>query len=432
MEQPRKILVVGSGGREHALAMRLLESPSVTEVLVAPGNAGTEHAPAHLRPKVLRNVVGAPRDIACAERVDLVVVGPEAPLCDGLADELTAQGIAVFGPSRSAARLEGSKSFMKDFAMRHGIKTAAFRVVRDASELERALQDFPEPPVVKADGLCAGKGVILAKTHDEARAAARAMLSGNAFGEAGRIVVLEERLEGSEASVHAIADGERIIVLPAAQDHKRIGEGDTGPNTGGMGTYAPAPLIDERLRERIEREMLEPTVKGLAQEGMPYRGALFAGIMVDAAGEPYLLEYNVRFGDPETQVLMAVLEGDFAEALHAAARGALRPGVLTASAEHALCVVLAASGYPGSVRRGDAIEGLAAAEAVQGVRVYHAGTARQGDAVVTAGGRVLGVTGRGSTLSEARERAYRAADLIAYSGKQLRRDIGHRVLGRPA
>ncbi len=426
--QGRRVLVVGGGGREHALAARLLDSVSVAEVIVTPGNAGTARAPRGST-KTLRNAVGDPLDIARAERVDLVVVGPEAPLCDGLVDRFAADGIVAYGPGQKAAALEGSKAFMKDFAARHGIRTARHVVVRDMAEARRALDSFDAPPVVKADGLCAGKGVVVAESRDESLQALSRMLEGAAFGDAGSTVVLEERIVGQEASVHAICDGERAFMLPAAQDHKRIGDGDTGPNTGGMGAYAPAPLVDRRLAERIERDVMQRAVDGMKADGTPYRGTLFAGLMITAQGEPVLLEYNVRFGDPETQVLMNVVDGDLAEALDAAARGRLERDTLRVSRDHALCIVLAAAGYPAAPRKGDRIEGLDRAEGLPGVRIYHAGTRNDDGRLLTAGGRVLGVTARGATLTEAHGRAYRAAEQIHFAGRQMRVDIGARALG---
>lgn len=429
MARPKKVLVVGSGGREHALAARLLESDSVGEVIVTPGNAGTHAPPAWASGKKLANVTGDPLAIAQRERPDLVVVGPEAPLCAGVADDLRALGVPVFGPSRAAARLEGSKAFMKAFAERHGLPTARHVVVDDASHAERAVRSFAEPPVVKADGLCAGKGVVVADTHAEAVEAARGMLSGALFGDAGKRVVVEERISGAEASVHAVSDGKHFVVLPAAQDHKRIGDGDRGPNTGGMGTYAPAPLVTPALLERVRKEIFAPAFAGMAAEGMPYQGALFAGLMVTAAGEPLLLEFNVRFGDPETQVLVMTTAGDFGEAFLAASRGELADGALAPNGEHAVCIVLAAEGYPDAPKKGAAITGIDAAEALEGVRVFHAGTARSSSELVTAGGRVLGVTARAASLREAHARAYAAAERVRFSGMQFRRDIARRALG---
>jgi phosphoribosylamine--glycine ligase len=402
----------------------LLASPSVGEVVVTPGNAGTI---GERFGKPLRSAPGDVLEVTRTEKPDLVVVGPEVPLCDGLVDRLAAEGIAAFGPTRAGARLEGSKAFMKDFVRRHGLLTARHEVVRDPSAAEAIVRSFAEPPVIKADGLCAGKGVVVAETHEEAIAAARGMLSGESFGDAGRTVVVEERIAGREASMHAITDGERVFLLPAAQDHKRIGDGDRGPNTGGMGTYAPAPLVTPELGERIRRDVFERTVRGLAEEKIRYRGVLFAGLMITPRGEPYLLEFNVRFGDPETQVLMNVLDGDLGDALDGAARGRLDPAALRVSARHALCVVMAAHGYPGAPRTGDVIHGLETAGGLEGVSVYHAGTRRDGnngDRVVTAGGRVLGVTGYGATLGEASERAYRAVATVRFDGAQFRRDIG--------
>jgi len=430
MAKSLKVLVVGSGGREHALAVRLLESPSVEGVVCCPGNAGTSAPPADLRHKSLTNVGGDPVEVAAAEGVDLVVIGPENPLCDGLADRLRQKGIPCFGPSARAAELEGSKAVMKAFCHRHGIRTAREVVVESLTELEPALEKFERPPVVKADGLCAGKGVVVAESFEEARASAVGMLSGASFGAAGAKVILEERILGEEASIHAVCDGERALVLPAAQDHKRIFEGDRGPNTGGMGTYAPAPVVNDGLLRQVKEEIVDRAVLGMKKDGMPFIGSLFVGIMIDEQGTPIVLEFNVRFGDPETQVLTMITDGDLGQALLAAAQGRMADDSLCVTDQHALCVVLAAEGYPASPRKGDVIEGLEEASLLPNVRVFHAGTSlsSEGD-VVTAGGRVLGVTARGDSLAEARQRAYEAAEKIRFPGRQIRMDIGHRALG---
>jgi phosphoribosylamine--glycine ligase len=430
MAQLRKVLIVGSGGREHALALRLLASPSVGEVIVAPGNAGTLSAPAGSTKK-LSSSSDSPLTIAQREKIDLVVVGPEGPLCDGLVDDLTREGVLTFGPSKLAAELEGSKAFMKGFAARHGIPTARYVVLEAGTtpaQLAAHVRAFEVPPVVKADGLCAGKGVVVAETHEEALDAAREMLSGERFGKAGATVVLEERLVGNEASIHAICDGERFVLLPAAQDHKRIFDGDKGPNTGGMGTYAPAPLVTPRVLAQFEREVMLPVLRGMAAEGRPFKGTLFAGIMVTPDEQVRVIEFNVRFGDPETQVLMATLEGDLADLLVAAAQGRLDVASMGAPRQHAVCIVLAADGYPDTPRKGDVIRGLDDAAAVPGASVIHAGTALDASgAVVTAGGRVLGVTASGSSLAEAHLRAYGAARKIQFAGMQYRRDIAARA-----
>jgi phosphoribosylamine--glycine ligase len=420
-----KVLVLGAGGREHALARALARSPSVSEVIVAPGNGGTtapsiRSVPSKLDPA---SVVA----LAKQEGVGLVVVGPEGPLCAGVVDALEAVGIPAYGPKKDAAELEGSKAFLKAFATRHGIPTAPYVIVRSFSDAEAAIRARGAPIVVKADGLCAGKGVVVATTIDEALAAARSMLEEGVFGDAGKTVILEDVIRGEEVSVHAVTDGERFLVLPPARDHKRVGTGDKGPNTGGMGAYAPSPRVTPELLVRIEREIIEPTIAGMRADRRPFRGTLFAGLMITPEGQPFLLEHNVRFGDPECEALMALLDGDVATLLATAARGKLETSsVRVASDRHALVLVLAAQGYPAAPRTGDAIRGLELAGGPETV-VHHAGTAKQGDGVVTAGGRVLAITSTGRTLSEARSRAYAAARLIVFDGAHYRTDIGSEV-----
>ncbi len=414
-----KVLVIGNGGREHALVWRIARDGH--EVIAAPGNPGIE-AIARCIP------VGVGEHealVALAQReaVDLVVVGPEAPLVAGLADRLRAAGLVTFGPGADGARLEGSKAFCKAFFAKHGILTARFRTVTTLADAEAAIDQIGDNVVVKADGLAAGKGVVVASSRAEAKAAAREMLEARRFGDAGATVIVEERIIGREVSVFALTDGKRLEVLPSVEDHKTIFDGDTGPNTGGMGTVSPA-WTNADVVARITHEILQPTIKGLAAEGIDYRGVLFAGVMVDAAGAPYLLEYNCRFGDPETQPLMARMVGDFGAVLAGAARGELPVGKLGWDARVAVCVVVAAAGYPGSVRTGDRIGGLD--HVSDDVVVFHAGTARKGDELVTSGGRVLGVTALGVSVAQARERAYAVVESIELDGKQFRRDIGAR------
>jgi phosphoribosylamine--glycine ligase len=370
-----------------------------------------------------------PLELARQLTPDLVVIGPEVPLCAGLADALRALGLRVYGPSGAAAQLEGSKAFMKEICQRYSIPTARHVTVRSTGELSAALAQFESPPVVKADGLCAGKGVIVADSHEEAAREARLMLSGEAFGDAGRTVVLEERLQGEEVSVHAVSDGERLLVLPAVQDHKRIGDGDTGPNTGGMGTYGPAPVYTPALAQEVLQRMLEPLVRAMATEGHPFIGTLFAGLMLTPDRGPMLLEINVRFGDPETQVLMNLLDGDLAELLHSAAGGALNAASVSVRNAHGLCVILAAAGYPAAPQKGAPITGLERRKS-DDTHVYHAGTEIQEGVLRVSGGRVLGVTSVAESLALARDRAYSACEQIRFDGMQYRSDIGHRALSR--
>ena len=417
-----KILVVGSGGREHALVYRLAQSGH--ELVCAPGNPGIEAIARCVGVKVdeLDRIV----ETARAESVDLVVVGPEAPLVAGLADQLRAANIPTFGPGAQGAQLEGSKAFSKEFFARHRIPTAPFEVVTDVAAADAAIERIGGPSarvVVKADGLAAGKGVVVARDAAEAQAAAREMLEAKRFGDAGARVVIERFITGREVSVLALTDGVRLEVLPATEDHKTIFDGDTGPNTGGMGTVSPSWASDA-LVARIRSEILEPTIAGLAKDRISYRGVLYAGVMVDNAGTPWLLEYNCRFGDPETQPIMARMKGDLGAVLLGAAKGDMPVGSLAWDARVAVCVVIAAAGYPSSVRTGDPIGGLDAVGT--DVVVFHAGTARKDDRVVSAGGRVLGVTALGISVDQARAKAYEAVDRIELAGKQVRRDIGAR------
>lgn len=414
-----RILIVGSGGREHALAWRLAREGH--ELLAAPGNPGLETVAACERIAVddLAGLVALAKERA----VDLVVVGPEAPLVAGLADRLREAGVPVFGPSSAGAQLEGSKVFSKQLFARHGIRTAAFRVVKSSEEVEAAIAELGGELVVKADGLAAGKGVVVCGGAEEVRSAAAAMLGGR-FGAAGAQLVLEQKIAGREVSILAITDGKSLEILAPAEDHKTIFDGDRGPNTGGMGTVSPA-WIGEDLLARVRAEILEPTVAGLAAEGIDYRGVLYAGLMIDGAGEPWLLEYNCRFGDPETQPVMARLVGELGEVLRGAALGAMPTGALRWDARAAVCVVIAAAGYPEKARTGDVIRG-AEGPWPDDVTVFHAGTARVNGELVSAGGRVLGVTALGESIEAARQRAYTVADAIELPGKQLRRDIGLR------
>ncbi len=424
-----KVLVIGSGGREHALAWKAAQSPKVEKVFVAPGNAGTAREPR------LENVAVGAEDIqgliafARDNEVALTIVGPEAPLVAGVVDAFVAAGLRCFGPTQGAAQLEGSKAFTKDFLARHNIPTAAYRTFTDTEEALAYLREQGAPIVVKADGLAAGKGVIVAMALEEAEAAVRDMLSGNAFGEAGSRVVIEEFLEGEEASFIVMADGEHVLPMATSQDHKRVGEGDTGPNTGGMGAYSPAPVVTDAVHQRIMEEVILPTVRGMAAEGHPYTGFLYAGLMITPDGTPKVIEYNCRFGDPETQPIMMRLNSDLVALCEAALDGRLEQISAVWDPRPALGVVLAAEGYPGSYRKGDVIEGLAY-DAGPDAKVFHAGTAGQNDQVVTAGGRVLCATALGASVAEAQRRAYELVGTIGWRGMQYRGDIGYRAVAR--
>jgi phosphoribosylamine--glycine ligase len=422
-----RVLIVGGGGREHALAWALAASPLVDALYCAPGNAGIAEVATcvPIEATTLEALVAFAKD----ERIDLVVVGPEAPLVAGLVDRLEAAGIKAFGPSAAAAALEGSKGFMKDLCARHGIPTAAYGRFAEADAAHAYVDRVGAPIVVKADGLAAGKGVVLAHDVVTAHAAIDDCFAGR-FGAAGAEVVVEEFLVGEEASFFALVDGRHAIAFASAQDHKAVGDGDTGPNTGGMGAYSPAPVMTPELTERVMREIVRPTVAAMAAEGRPFKGVLFAGLMINAEG-PKLLEYNARFGDPETQAMLVRLKSDLLPALLATADGVLDRFDLRFSPDVGLCVVMANKGYPGTLAPGGTIAGLdRAAGAAPDVVVFHAGTKRVDGALVPTGGRVLGVTATAPTVAEAQARAYRAVDAIDWPGGFCRRDIGWRAVAR--
>ncbi|EIT69550.1 MAG: phosphoribosylamine--glycine ligase [Hydrocarboniphaga sp.] len=423
-----KVLVIGSGGREHALAWKLAQSPNVNEVVVAPGNPGTA------REARCRNVNVAVEDIAGlvalarSEQVGLTVVGPEVPLSLGVVDAFEAAGLRIFGPSRDAAQLEASKAFSKDFLARHRIPTAQYQVFTDVDAALAYIDERGAPIVVKADGLAAGKGVVVATTVEEAAAAVRDMLGGSLLGKAGARVVIEDFLDGEEASFIVVAGESQYVPLETSQDHKRIFDGDQGPNTGGMGAYSPAPVVTQAVYERVCREVIEPTLAGMRAEGRPFTGFLYAGLMIDKQERVKVLEFNTRMGDPETQPIMVRLESDLLDLLQAALDRKLDQVNVRWSAEPAIGVVLAAAGYPGTVEKGDVINGLGAD--LGAAKVFHAGTAERDGQVVTSGGRVLCVVAKGRDIATARATAYAAVDKISWRGLQFRRDIAHRALGR--
>ena len=425
-----KILVIGSGGREHALAWKLARSTRVDEVIVAPGNAGTAREPKCRNVPVNATDIDGLLRLVREEGIALTVVGPEAPLVAGVVDRFRAEGLKIFGPTAAAAQLEGSKAFAKDFLARHGIPTAHYAVHTD---VEAALADVRAkgaPIVIKADGLAAGKGVIVAMTLEEAEAAVRDMLAGNAFGSAGSRVVVEEFLEGEEASFISMVDGRTALPMATSQDHKRVGDGDTGPNTGGMGAYSPAPVVTPEVHARVMREVVEPTVAGMIADGMPFTGFLYAGLMIDAEGAPKVIEFNVRFGDPETQPVMLRLDSDLVDLIEAAIDGRLEQARALWNPQSALGVVMAAHGYPDTPRTGDVIHGLDVALPSDS-KVFHAGTGFDGAGnVVTSGGRVLCVTALGNTVGDAQRVAYAAVDRIGWDGEFHRSDIGWRALDR--
>jgi phosphoribosylamine--glycine ligase len=424
-----KVLVIGSGGREHALAWRVAQSTRVETVYVAPGNAGT------LLEQNVENVPLASEDIeallsfARDNKIGLTIVGPEAPLVAGIVDQFTAAGLPCFGPTAAAAQLEGSKAFAKDFMARHGIPTAAYGNFTEIDEAIAFIHEHGAPIVVKADGLAAGKGVIIAQTIGEAETAVKDMLAGNAFGEAGHRVVVEEFLTGEEASFIVMADGEHILPLATSQDHKARDEGDLGPNTGGMGAYSPAPVIDDELHKRAMETVIQPTIRGMAEQGMPFTGFLYAGLMISPDGKTKVLEFNVRFGDPETQPIMMRLQSDLAELCLAAVDGRLDQVDAHWDSRPALAVVMAAGGYPGSYSKGHVISGLDAAED-GATRVFHAGTTLKNDEVITSGGRVLCVSALADSVQAAATAAYAGCDKIHWDGTFYRSDIGYRAIKR--
>ena len=425
-----KILVVGSGGREHALAWRLAQSPRVQMVYVAPGNGGTarEHNLVNLPIANLETLAA----FAEREKVAFTVVGPEAPLAAGIVDLFREKGLRIFGPTRAAAQLESSKDFAKAFMKRHGIPTADYETFADAKAAHDYVNRRGAPIVIKADGLAAGKGVVVATTLDEAHAAIDAMLVDNSMGDAGARVVIEDFLEGEEASFIVMVDGRHVLPLASSQDHKRLRDGDQGPNTGGMGAYSPAPVVTPDIHARVLREIIKPTVEGMAADGIPFTGFLYAGLMIDATGKPRTLEFNCRMGDPETQPIMARIKSDLVEVFEHALSGTLDHAEIEWDRRTALGVVLAAKGYPDSPRKGDVIEGLPAHgnEFGEDCIVFHAGTVADGERTLSAGGRVLCVTALGDSVKIAQARAYRAIESLRFDGMQYRRDIGHRAIGR--
>jgi phosphoribosylamine--glycine ligase len=428
MTSQYKVLIIGNGGREHALAWKCAQSPRVTEVIVAPGNAGTAR-----EPKVRNVAIGVEQmaqlaDLAAAEGVALTIVGPEVPLVAGIVDLFATRGLPCFGPRKAPAQLEGSKVFTKEFLQRHRIPTAGYRRFTRADFDREWLAAQPAPIVVKASGLAAGKGVIIAQTAAEAIAAAESMLGGR-FGDAGNEIVIEEFLAGEEASFIVMSDGSHVLPMASSQDHKRLRDADQGPNTGGMGAYSPAPVVTPEVHARIMREVIEPTIRGLAADGMPFTGFLYAGLMIDTAGAPRVIEFNVRFGDPETQPVMARLKSDLTVLCEAALAGRLDTVKAEWDPRAALGVVMAAHGYPDDVRKGDVVDGLDRVGALPG-KLFHAGTASRDGKVITAGGRVFCAVGLGATVRAAQREAYALVDAVRFDGAQARRDIGFRAIAR--
>jgi phosphoribosylamine--glycine ligase len=419
-----KVLVIGSGGREHALVWKLRQSPRVTQVFCTPGNGGIADEATCLAADVKK--IDSLLALANQIRPDLTVVGPEVPLQLGIVDEFTKQGWRIFGPTKAAAQLESSKSFAKQFMQRHRIPTAHYAICNSMDEVHGSLPHFHAPLVVKADGLAAGKGVVICKTKDEAVAVCSEMLSGKMLGEAGARVVLEECLQGEEVSFLVLSDGERVAPMVAAQDHKRVGDGDTGPNTGGMGAYSTSTIIDEQMAQWLVHHVAQPVVAGMKEEGAEFKGILYCGLMMTARG-PMVLEFNCRFGDPETQPLMMRMESDLVDAIEASIEGRVSDGAFRWSPDPAVCVVIASGGYPGTYEAGKKIIGLEDAAKVEGVKVFHAGTSKHDGTYLTAGGRVLGVTARAKDLQRAVNQAYEAVSKIGFEGSHYRKDIAARA-----
>jgi phosphoribosylamine--glycine ligase len=422
-----KVLVIGSGGREHALVWKLRQSPRVTKIYCAPGNGGIAEEAECLAADV--KSLDSLTSVASQIQPDLTVVGPELPLMLGVVDEFTRRGWRTFGPTKAAARLETSKSFAKEFLQRHRIPTAHYAICNSMEEVRANLHHFHPPLVVKADGLAAGKGVVIAKTKDEASAVASEMLSGKMLGEAGARVVLEEFLQGDELSFLVVSDGERVAPLVAAQDHKRVGDGDTGPNTGGMGAYTTPTIIDDQMRDWLVNHVARPVVAGMKAEGAEFKGVLYCGLMMTARG-PMVLEFNCRFGDPETQPILMRMESDLVEAIEASIDGRTSDGDFKWSSDSAVCVVLASGGYPGAYEAGKKIIGLEQAAKIDSVKVFHAGTSGRDGGFYTSGGRVLGVTARAADLPKAVNAAYQAVSTIGFEGVHFRKDIAARALKR--
>jgi phosphoribosylamine--glycine ligase len=425
-----KVLVVGGGGREHALCWKIAQSPLLKKLYCAPGNGGigeiAENVPINAED------LGGLLNFAKSEGIDLTVVGPEAPLVKGLVDLFEKEGLKVFGPNKLAAEIEGSKAFAKTFMKKYGIRTAPFEVFDDPQKAKRYVLESRRPLVVKASGLAAGKGTFVCESVEEALNAIEEIMVKKAFGEAGSKVVIEEKLEGFEVSYMVVSDGENVIPLSPSQDHKRLLDGDMGPNTGGMGAYSPVPFLTSELEERILKEIMIPTIRGLKEEGRPYRGLLYGGLMIDKEKNPWVLEFNCRFGDPETQPLMVRMEGDLLEIILCCLKGKLNQVRLQWSDQPAVCVVMAQKGYPGSYEKGKEIKGLEEAVRMKEVWVFHAGTIKRNGKFYTSGGRVLGVTARGKDFEEAIKRAYEAVEKISWEGVYYRKDIGKRALSCPS